>query len=249
MKIATYSDIHLEFDDWQLPDLDVDVVVLAGDIDIKGRCIAWIREYVSRIPVIVVLGNHDLYGATYPKLIDKLQQETAGSNIHVLEKDKVIIDGVAFLGATLWTDFALFGDPRVAGFTCQELMTDFRRIRVQPRYSKLRTLDASAIHANTLRWLERELSSRTTGTTVVVTHHAPSPRSLPTGGLADITSAAYASRLDDFIRRHAIDLWIHGHVHNSCDYQIGSTRVVCNPRGYGPDEFNPDFDPYLSVDV
>ena len=46
-------------------------------------------------------------------------------------------------------------------------------------------------------------------------------------------NGAYSSRLDQFILDNPqIKLWTHGHTHEEFDYMIGSTRVVCNPRGY-----------------
>ncbi len=83
---------------------------------------------------------------------------------------------------------------------------------------------------------------------MVVTHHSPSAQSIPRQYENDILSASYASNLDNLVRELEPDLWVHGHMHETCDYLIGKTRVVCNPRGY-PDERNPQFDPTLVVSV
>ena len=58
-----------------------------------------------------------------------------------------------------------------------------------------------------------------------------------------------ASNLDEIVENSGAALWLHGHTHVSQDYWIGSTRVVCNPRGYAGYELNPDFDPNLVVAV
>jgi len=69
---------------------------------------------------------------------------------------------------------------------------------------------------------------------VVVGHHAPSKASThPRYQTEVIMNGAYSSRLDDFILNHPqIKLWTHGHTHEEFDYMVGTTRVVCNPRGY-----------------
>ena len=49
----------------------------------------------------------------------------------------------------------------------------------------------------------------------------------------DLMNGGYSSSLDEFILNHPqIKLWTHGHTHEDFDYMIGSTRIVCNPRGY-----------------
>jgi Icc-related predicted phosphoesterase len=84
--------------------------------------------------------------------------------------------------------------------------------------------------------------------TIVVTHHAPSALSLPLQRREDTISCAYASHLDDFILRYQPPLWIHGHIHHSNDYQIGSTRIISNPQAY-PDDPNENFDPRFIIDL
>jgi Icc-related predicted phosphoesterase len=83
--------------------------------------------------------------------------------------------------------------------------------------------------------------------TVVVTHHLPHARSIPSRFHDDLLNAAYASDLSDVIESGRPALWVHGHTHDSCDYQVGDTRIVCNPRGY--DDENMRFDPALTVQV
>src|SRR5690554_3685776 len=136
MKLQVYSDLHLEFEPLSPAPTDVDVIVLAGDIHIGDKGVLWALETFPDRPVIYVLGNHEFYTHKYPGLITKLKSLAQGTNVHVLEKDSVKIDGVAFHGCTLWTDFALFGDPRIAGYECQQVMRDFKKIRKEPGYSK-----------------------------------------------------------------------------------------------------------------
>lgn len=249
MKLLILSDLHLEFGPLTVEAGNADVVILAGDIHLKARGVTWAMETFPDRPVILVFGNHEYYGDKYPTLIDKAKALAAGSNVHVLENDTVKIDGVRFLGCTLWTDFRLYGDPRLAGYFCQQAMTDFKKIRVAPRYSKLNPVDVAKIHETSLSWLKKELSGEKHSKNVVVTHHAPSARSLPSRPAEDLTGAAYATCLEQFINSMPIELWVHGHVHNNCDYRIGNTRVVCNPRGYFPEQQNSDFDEHCIVKI
>lgn len=126
-------------------------------------------------------------------------------------------------------------------------MTDYKKIRVSPGYSRLRSIDTAVIHQGSRNWLQSQLEKESDNT-VVITHHAPSSRSLPESRRDDLTSAAYASHLDEVVEQSNAKLWIHGHLHNSSDYRIGKTRVLCNPRGY-PDERNDRFAPGLVVSV
>jgi Icc-related predicted phosphoesterase len=248
MKITIVSDLHLEFEPFEINTGETDLVILAGDIDIKGRGLEWIRKNFEGLPVIYVLGNHEYYGKSIPKLSETLKKETEASEIHVLEKDVVRIQGINFLGCTLWTDYNLFGDPRGDGFQCQQKMTDFRKIRVFPNYSKLRSIDVFRLHQISKEWLTRELEKQAGEINIVVTHHGPSPLSLPPGDSDNVAHAAYVSDLHTLIKQHAPACWIHGHVHSSSDYRIGSCRVICNPKGY-PDELNRQFNPNFTIEI
>jgi hypothetical protein len=69
---------------------------------------------------------------------------------------------------------------------------------------------------------------------VVVGHHAPSKLSTKPRYQDDVmVNGAYSSDLSEFILdRPQIKVWTHGHTHHNFDYMLGSTRIVCNPRGY-----------------
>jgi len=98
-------------------------------------------------------------------------------------------------------------------------------------------------------FLEAEFAKSRRGTSIVVTHHGPSQRSVLSRFKNDLLSAAHSSHLDDLVERSGAALWIHGHTHDSCDYVIGGTRVVCNPRGYYGYALNRHFNPGLVIEV
>lgn len=238
MKIQILSDLHNEFGEFEFDFSKIDLLILAGDIDLGLNGFNWISEKIKDKPVLYVLGNHEYYKNSYPKLLNKLQKASLNSNIHILEKQSITINGITFHGTTLWTNFELFGDPKFAGIECQRIMNDFRLIRVDPSYSKLKSIDVHIMYYESIKWLHESLTNSSTTKNVVITHHAPSIKSISDKYKKDISSSAFASNLDDFILEMKPDLWIHGHVHEPFDYNIGKTRVICNPKGYPDEPFN-----------
>lgn len=248
MKLHILSDLHIEFEPFSPLVTNADVIILAGDIHIGRKGVDWAKHYFIERPVIYVLGNHEYYKKAFPKHIDDLKGAVKGTNIHILENDSLIINDIKFLGCTLWTDFSLFGEPKIAGYEATQIMTDYRKIRVSPEYRKLRSIDTAIIHNRSLRWLGEQLLNNQSQKIVVITHHAPSKRSVPSGEQDNILSAAYASNLDKFVEESSAALWIHGHIHCQQDYWLGNTRIICNPRGY-PDEGNENFIPDLVIEM
>lgn len=249
MKIQLFSDLHIEFEEFEAVCDCADVVVFAGDIDIGIKGVEWIKKQKISCPIVYVLGNHEYYRHSHPRLVSKVIDAAKNNNIHILENRAVIIDGIGFHGATMWTDYELFGDARLAGARCQEVMNDFKLIRRDPSYSRLRSIDAALIHKRSLLWLAESLTMSESRTNVVVSHHAPSKRSIPDKYQNDVVSAAYASNLDDFIVRHKPNYWLHGHIHESLDYKIDNCRIVCNPRGYSRGGRNERFEQRKIIEV
>ncbi len=248
MKIQILSDIHLEFGLRKFDYSEADLLILAGDIHIGTKGLEWILNEVQHIPVLYVLGNHEYYKNAYPKLLYKLKDLASGTNVHILEKDSIEINGITFHGTTLCTDFELLGNAMVAGYECQQKMNDCKMIRRHPSYSKMRSIDLHAMHNESVKWLRESLSACKTKQNVVITHHAPSIQSIPEQYKNEIVSAGYASNLEDFIKIYRPDLWIHGHIHKTSDYFIENTRVICNPVGY-PGEKIKGFQEYLMVEI
>ncbi len=250
MKLHILSDLHLEFADFDMPETDADVVIVAGDMHVGDRGIKWAGERLDRKQVVYVPGNHEYYRNAIPNLTEKLKAQTHGTNTHILENEELILGEVRFLGCTLWSDFRLHGNLRMAAIDAGQMMNDYRLIRLSPRYRKIRPADTAGWHGKSRKWLAETLDAGNPckKKTVVITHHAPSLRSVPARYKNDPLSAAFASDMEAFIADKKIDLWIHGHIHDSSDYTIGSTRVICNPRGYAHEQ-NPGFLPDMVIEI
>ena len=225
MKIQFFYYIHLEFGAFNVSGSDADVIIAAGDIGVGLQGINWLRELDK--PTIYVAGNHEYYGGDIVHTRVAIAEMTASSKVHFLENKAIEINGVRFLGATLWTDY-LDGDDQVMN-DAKRNMNDYRQIRCASR--ELTPEQLYDINWESRFWITRELDRPFDGKTVVVTHHAPTMRSWPPASAANY-SATYCNRLDDLISRYDIDIWFHGHVHAAMDYKIDNTRVLCNPRGY-----------------
>lgn len=238
MKIQIISDLHREFGSTELCFDHSDIVVLAGDVNLGTKGIEWIKNAIPDKPVIYVLGNHEYYKGSYPKTLHKIRDASLNSNVHVLENSFVDIDGIRFHGATLWTDFSIFGNPVQYGMLCQSKMNDYKMIRRDPSYSKMRTLDTFKIHQFSKEWLKESLESSKGLKNIVVTHHAPSIQSVPEHYKEDPVTSAYASDLECLLTEYKPLYWIHGHIHTPCRYKIGETEIICNPHGYIDEKYN-----------
>lgn len=270
MRILIYSDLHLEFKNAierfrVSEDIEFDTVILAGDIHKHTHGIAWAAKTFAGKRIFYVMGNHEAYGAHLYGLIAEMRKAAKEAGVIFLEDDEWIDHqhGIRFLGTTLWTDFQLFGMGPEMAFAMKEAarsMPDFSTIRIGAAHSALKEDNPDIWHSGVLHpwdtvkifirsrdWLAGKLEEPFDGRTVVVTHHLPSFASVTERFQKNVISAAFASRVDDLVEK--ADLWVHGHTHDSMDYELGKCRVVCNPRGY-PDnlkdtvenrEFRDDF--------
>lgn len=255
MRVLVLSDLHLELGATLTlpPGLTYDVVVLAGDIHSPGaKAVHWAQRESTfgDKPVVYVHGNHEFYGREMMTELEAMRAAADGSNVHLLERGSVVINGVRFLGCMLWTDFQLpvkqvDGSREVdvsrALAQANRCMNDFRLIEVQSHAEHqrrarefrrlLRAEDTLAMHWIDRDWLRRQLAEPFDGPTVVVSHHAPAIGSVAEQYSTDWLTPAFVSDLpDSFFEVPA--LWVHGHTHSPFDYQRGACRVVSNPRGY-----------------
>ncbi len=260
MKIQIVSDLHLEFGDIEIKNAGADVLVLSGDICVaddlynhpygttdgiiklgkRQEAAKRYREFFQRVSnefdeVVYVAGNHEHYHGKWQKTHTVLADEMDSyGNIHYLNRSLVIIKGVTFLGATLWTDMNK-GDPLTL-HAIRDMMNDFSCIRDDTRgFTALKPDTAAKAHKDALGYFKAVINdSDKDSKFVVVTHHAPSFMSVPEQYKHEtLMNGGYASDLSEFILDHdQIKLWTHGHMHDPSDYLIGETRIVCNPRGY-----------------
>ncbi len=255
MKIHILSDLHNEFSKYQIQVRDADVVILAGDIGVGTQGFQYAKSLLleTESKIIYIAGNHEYYGHHIDLMRNEIRQLTreAGSDrLFFLDGDEVIIDGVRFLGCTLWTDFKLFGEKK--RFEClaeARWLNDFRFIKCG-NGDIFRPRDAADLFEQYVEWLGKKLDQPHDGKTVVITHHLPSFDSVVERYRDDILSACFASNVDHLFGK--MDLWAHGHTHDSLDYTKNGTRVVCNPRGYSryeQDIENFSFDPKLVIEI
>ena len=257
-RFAVYSDLHYEYgSQFEPPSAlrgKVDGVILAGDI-CSGPATVTYARHISRLldaPAILIAGNHEFYDQVMEPFLDDLRSKS-DDEVHFLEGDPLEIAGARILGTTLWTDFALNEHMHLRAIhDMHKLMNDYRWIKRVSSTKGTRKIDTRRIlakHIDRRNWLSQELAKPFAGPTIVVTHHAPSRRSLEGHDTSRLVAAAYASNLDHFIETRKIDVWIHGHIHESRDYMIGDTRIVSNPYGYESNTINPNFKPDFVIEV
>ncbi len=241
------SDIHLEFETLSIDTSQADVVILAGDIHVGTSAIPWIIKEIPDKPVIYVPGNHEYYGYIFPELTNELKRISKNTNIHLLENNQVEIGGITFIGSTLWTDFSLYQNPVLSKEFCCSGMLDYSRIYTDSNRF-LTTETVACQFDKSKKWLTEVLAKCNSAKTVVVTHNAPSEKSVPQKYKGDPLTPGFASDLEREIQLFQPALWVHGHMHTACDYKLTDTRVVCNPRGY-PFETGNGFDNYLIIEL
>jgi Icc-related predicted phosphoesterase len=237
VRIQLASDLHIEHLENLFPGTPTispahgaDLLVLAGDIGRGVQALNMFRDWP--VPVLYVAGNHEAYGAVWADTIDALREAARDTSVQFLEREVAEHGGVRFLGCTLWTDYRLNTNR-----TQRQLMehaelriADHYQIRVsEEKYFS--AADALREHETSRDWLSQELAKPHDGKTVVVTHHGPHPLSVHWRYAGDPTNAAFASNLTEFLQQGPA-LWLHGHVHDSFDYDVSGCRVIANPRGY-----------------
>ncbi|MDE0036640.1 MAG: metallophosphoesterase [Gammaproteobacteria bacterium] len=255
MKIQIASDLHRDFATAHpIPALapDVDVAVFAGDLCEFAR---WPRfgdelayTWADAGRIVYVPGNHEFYQADIGYVRSQLATLCGKRRIEYLDRRSVLIDGVCFIGATLWTDFEFFGTPESSQARARGSMSDFHLI--WNKGQRFNPADSIGEHQKDVGFLDARLAKAASRNekAVVVTHHMPSPVCVLPRFENDALNPAFVSDLDELILRREPALWIHGHTHGSIDAVVGRTRIVCNPGGYDRKE-NPDFDPFLVVEI
>ena len=246
MKIRFISDIHAEFysDPSWLPPLpsadDCDVLVLGGDISSGGGTIDTVRRIGAALPktqILFIAGNHDFYGVEIGDQIEKFR--TAFENddrIHFLENDSLTMDGVRFLGASLWSGFDLLGRDQLktAMKVAGERINDFRLIKDASSKSTGRFKPYAAVqrYKASRMLLADELKKGNPEKTIVITHFPPCREARHPGFPEDELTCYFTANCGALITQHQPAAWIYGHNHWSADFHIGKTRLVSNQMGY-----------------
>jgi len=254
MKLHILSDLHIEFSLFMPPATDADIIILAGDIYKGAKGVDWARNTFPDKPILYVPGNHEFYRSNRLVMLKHLIFAGFENEVEVMDEDEYILqqNGVRFLGCTLWTNFEYFGaakkeEAMIAG---QSYLNDFRLIQESATQTGLLTPEYSVeLHQRALAWLKARLDEPFDGKTVVITHHLPSKLSVSEQYKNDPLTPCFASELDELFGK--MDLWIHGHTHDSFDYMANGTRVICNPRGYVTNRGaeNLAFNPGLVVEI
>ncbi len=263
MKIRYYSDLHIDphwfihFDPPKQPDEHEQVLVIAGDLAEYKHVGKYLFDMSQRFKhVVFVMGNHEYYGTSISRGIDKIRDDMVAlndghfpTNVSILEDDWVIVEDVAFIGATLWASMDE-QDPFVI-WNAKTRMNDYKKIRqptgdgqgqsaygrrLQPTTTIKKHYDSRYYIIDAAQSLGEVPAVRKV---VVVTHHGPTRQSIQPSFKGDGLNGVYVSELSSYIQLAPIDLWFHGHVHHNFDYIVTAgeddstpTRVLTNPRGY-----------------
>ena len=262
MKIAVCSDLHLEFGGLILTNTDnADVLILSGDICVAKDLLELgspmskseaIHDFFKNCSdefkhVIYIVGNHEHYHGDFRDTVSDLKYNLHYlQNLYILDKETVTLEGVTFVGGTLWTD--MNGEDPMTLNAIGSMMNDFRCVKnsnkkvsfrdadghFHERVAKFSPQDAVEDHRKMVDYIRHVVQGQDNKKFVVVGHHAPSRISThPKYQNETLMNGGYSSTLDFFIEAHPqIKLWTHGHTHEVFDYTLNETRIVCNPRGY-----------------
>lgn len=259
MKLHLFDDLHLEFSDFTLP--GGEILLLAGDITVAD-CLrpertddiaTKVRERTKRFfteetakytKAFYVAGNHEHYHGIWQDTFPLLRELVKDTNVTVLDKESAVLnEDTVIWGGTLWTSFEEEEGKRDPFLMMHagRGMNDFHCIGTRKTHAmygstsgNFRPETSADEHKDALTLLTAFLEENPNKKVIVMTHHCPSFKSShPRHGVGNPLNWAYCSHLDQFILTHPqIKAWVHGHTHDSHDYLIGGTRVMCNPRGY-----------------
>lgn len=216
MLLQIVSDIHLEFRKEWFPPKIGDSIALLGDIGyVDCGNYSKLLDYVSANyeHVFLIAGNHEYYNYMPPHLIYYLTRLVSGYyNVHFLNNSSIVVDGIRFVGTTLWSHI-----PYEHGWSVMSGINDYRYI-IGSHYEV-----TNQWHATAVNYLKEQLEDKTK--TVVLTHHSP---------LFEYEgkfSYAYGTDLSSLFKPW-LQLWAHGHTHQFRDEVHNQTRIVSNPLGY-----------------
>lgn len=260
MKLHLLSDLHLEFSGFKPPKVEADAVILTGDIGTGLIGLYWAAQHYRDIPVVYVPGNHEFYGYDVDVwFADAREFLKDYPNITLCAPDSILLKKpgetpVRILGATLWTDFALYGAGRQfpSMISAKHGISDYQLIHTQGRL--LQCLDTVEWHRRDLAWLMQGIEkAKAQGEKVVVaTHHSPIEHGSSPKYIGSPLSPAFCSNLERLVGSGDIHAWLFGHTHFNPRRRIGDCEVISNQRGYprrGATFEASDFQPDLVIEV
>lgn len=232
MKIALASDIHHEFLGQQdLPPLpECDLIILAGDIDKGMRGVLW-AETLNK-PVLYVPGNHESYGLDILELHKQYDAwNERNSNVTILNPGSVVISGIRFIGAPLYSQLVLPGYVEYSYTQYAMAISDF--LVTKKGDTIWHPKDHVEKHNENIAFISEELNSPEQKK-VVITHWLPSMQCIAPFYKGNVLNPYFCNNLDGLINSYKPDMWLYGHTHSPLDiiHSNGKTRLVCNPRGY-----------------
>ena len=243
MRLRILSDLHLEFhrDNGasfikDQKDKDYDVLILAGDITTEkhlGEVLSLWRKSVGDRNIVYVPGNHEYYDSSISKVQNTFDAWSKQDNkLHVLDNSQVTIDGVKFVGSTLW--FAHSGKPERG----DEDLNDFHLIGGFRNWISQQAKDSA-----------QYLKDNVKEGDIVITHHLPHPKSIHPRFAGSYLNKYFLHDVSDVVENSAAKLWVYGHTHSSFDFTVSKTRLVCNPFGYLRYEQNSEFKEKLTIEI
>jgi Icc-related predicted phosphoesterase len=233
MRIQVLADLHTEFAQYEIELAEgADVLVLAGDYTVaasleKLEALAQTTEK----PIVFVAGNHEYYRGIFDRVNEELRRiGSSQRNFHFLNNECFQYEGVQFIGTTLWSNFDLAPDfdefVRMAGLA----ICDFDCIATST-IATFSPYDCIKLNEQSRSFLKDKTSASSCDKKVVVTHFGPSPKSIHPRFAGNVLNPYFCCNCEELMGP-SIPLWIHGHTHESINYEHKKTRVIANPRGY-----------------
>lgn len=260
LKLLAMSDLHLGFDHpaklftFEIPE-EIDLVLMAGDIadGSKPQYLEWILNATAGKPVIVTLGNHELYGSSRDKIITEFRAAFEGTHVQFLLNESIVINDIRFAVTDLWTDFWLNGDAALAMNFAESVMNDFSQVRIKSgeHYRKLRPIDTVKWHNEAKLFIEQILNT-SQEPVVLMTHHGVSRKGIASQYQNSPLNPAFASDLEPLFESAKAPpiLSVFGHTHSHiCDYLDCGTLIYCNARGYVEHELVKGFNPNQMITI
>lgn len=274
--LRLFSDMHLDFHVtkkfnpntlWMpepLPEDKDTILVLAGDLWHAKKPFAfnnysWMKVVAERFKyVFVVLGNHDFWGGHFPmeyQNFDRYKEAAGIENVYLLQDSIIVAGDYKFVGATLWTDF---GSRNMDVIDNAQGYGDFRYIKyTSPVYrgtfKKLQAKNLLEAHSVSKKFIFENAHKETPEQKVwVITHHPPTFALVNDPHLNELTLGVTASNFDEEIKSSQVDVWMHGHSHQSGEAMVGNTKIIANTVGYLSasalnKELNPLYNPWFQL--